>query len=174
LKPYWSGLKKYKQSEEATKISQENKMNAKKKVIHHITDSHGYAGKEETWQEQEEKAIQSGATPATTNWTEWSNKLILGHGAVLTAKGRLEFKTNKVKQVAEMIEKAHVESEEGTFVPSRDIDELNYVLQFKEHPGRTCGYRNRPWKHAFKSIADSYGEKRKHNELFEDKRQGCV
>jgi hypothetical protein len=70
LKPYWSGLKKYKQSEEATKISQENKMNAKKKVIHHITDSHGYAGKEETWQEQEEKAIQSGATPATTNWTE--------------------------------------------------------------------------------------------------------
>jgi hypothetical protein len=70
--------------------------------------------------------------------------LILGRGAVLTAKGRLEFKTNKVKQVAEMIEKAHVESEEGTFVPSRDIDELNYVLQFKEHPGRTCGYRNRP------------------------------
>jgi hypothetical protein len=174
LKPYWSGLKKYKQSEEATKISQENKMNAKKKVIHHITDSHGYAGKEETWQEQEEKAIQSGATPATTNWTEWSNKLILGHGAVLTAKGRLEFKTNKVKQVAEMIEKAHVESEEGTFVPSRDIDELNYVLQFKEHPGRTCGYRNRPWKHAFKSIADSYGEKRKHNELFEDKIQEHV
>jgi hypothetical protein len=65
LKPYWSGFKKYKQSEEATKISQENKMNTKKKVIHHTTGSHGYAGKEETWQEQEEKAIQSGATPAT-------------------------------------------------------------------------------------------------------------
>jgi hypothetical protein len=50
LKPYWSGFKKYKQSEEATKISQENKMNIKKKVIHHTTGSHGYAGKEETWQ----------------------------------------------------------------------------------------------------------------------------
>jgi hypothetical protein len=51
LKPYWSGIKMYKQSEEATKISQENKMNVKKNVIHHTTGSRGYAGKEETWQE---------------------------------------------------------------------------------------------------------------------------
>jgi hypothetical protein len=55
------------QAKEAIKISQENKMNVKKKVIHHTTCSHGYAGKEETWQEQEEKAIQLGATPATAN-----------------------------------------------------------------------------------------------------------
>jgi hypothetical protein len=41
----------------------------KKKVIHHTTGSRSYAGKEETCQEQEEKAIQSGATPSTTNWT---------------------------------------------------------------------------------------------------------
>jgi hypothetical protein len=34
-----------------------NKMNAKKKVLHHTTSSHGYTGKEETWQEQKEKAI---------------------------------------------------------------------------------------------------------------------
>jgi hypothetical protein len=51
LKPYWSGLKKFKQSEEATKMSQENKMNTKKKVLHHTTRSHGYVGKEETWLE---------------------------------------------------------------------------------------------------------------------------
>jgi hypothetical protein len=63
LKPYWSGFKKYKQSEEATKISPENKINVKKKVIHHTMGSHGYTGKVETWHEQEEKAIQSGATP---------------------------------------------------------------------------------------------------------------
>jgi hypothetical protein len=62
LHPYWSGFKKYKQLEEAIKISQENKMNAKKKVIHHTTVSHDYAGNEETWEEWEEKAIQSGAT----------------------------------------------------------------------------------------------------------------
>jgi hypothetical protein len=49
LKPYWCGFKKYKLSKEATKIRQENKMDAKKKVIHHTTDSHGYVGKEETW-----------------------------------------------------------------------------------------------------------------------------
>jgi hypothetical protein len=47
----------------------------------------------------------------------------LGRGAILTVEGRLEFKTNKVKEVAEMIEKAHAESEEGTFVPFRDMDE---------------------------------------------------
>jgi hypothetical protein len=58
----------------------------------------------------------------TANWTERSKRFVLGHGAVLTAEGRLEFKTDKVKEVAEMIEKAHVESEEGTFVPSRDMD----------------------------------------------------
>jgi hypothetical protein len=103
-------------------MSQENKMNAKKKVLHHTTSSRGYAGKEETWQEHEEKAIQFGATPMTANWTERSKRFVLGHGAVLTAEGRLEFKTDKVKEVAEMIEKAHVESEEGTFVPSRDMD----------------------------------------------------
>jgi hypothetical protein len=51
LKPYRSAFKKYKQSKEATKISQENKMNVKKKVIHRTTGSLGYAGKEETWQE---------------------------------------------------------------------------------------------------------------------------
>jgi hypothetical protein len=45
------------QKVQATKMSQENKMNAKKKVLHQTTDSHCYAGKEETWQEQEEKAI---------------------------------------------------------------------------------------------------------------------
>jgi hypothetical protein len=69
--------------------------------------------------------------------------------AVLTAEGRMEFKADKVKEVVEMIEKAHAESEEGTFVPSRDMDVLNYALQSKEHHGRTRGYRNRPWKHAF-------------------------
>jgi hypothetical protein len=70
LKPYRSEFKKYKQSKEATKMSQENKMNAKKKVLHQTTGSCGYVGKEETWQEQEEKAIQLDATPVTANWTE--------------------------------------------------------------------------------------------------------
>jgi hypothetical protein len=51
-------------------MSQENKMNAKKKVLHHTTGSCGYAGKEEIWQEQKEKAIQLGATLATANSTE--------------------------------------------------------------------------------------------------------
>jgi hypothetical protein len=174
LKSYWSGFKKYKQSEEATKMSQENKVNSKKKVLHHTTGSCGYAGKEETWQEQEEKTIQLGATPTTANWTERSKRFILGHGAVLTTKGKLEFKTDKVKEMAEMIEKAHTESEEGTFVPSRDMDELNYALQSKEHPRRTRGYGNRPWKHALKSMADSYGKKRKLDELFEEKIQEKV
>jgi hypothetical protein len=45
-------------------------MNVKKKVLHHTMSSHGYIGKEETWQEQEEKAIQLGATPVIANWTE--------------------------------------------------------------------------------------------------------
>jgi hypothetical protein len=83
----------------------------------------------------------------------------LGDGAVLTSEGRLEFKTDMVKQVVEMIEKANAESDEGTFVPSRDMDEINYALQSKEHPGRTRGYGNRPWKHALLSTADSYGKK---------------
>jgi hypothetical protein len=55
LKPYWSGFKKYKQSEEATKISQENKMNTKKKVIHHTTGSHGYAGKKKLGKSKKKK-----------------------------------------------------------------------------------------------------------------------
>jgi hypothetical protein len=88
----------------------------------------------------------------------------LGHGVVLTTEGRLEFRIDKVKEVVEMIEKAHAESEEGTFVPSRDIDELNYALQSKEHPGCTRVYGNRPWKHALKSTVDSYGKKRKYDE----------
>jgi hypothetical protein len=56
-------------------------------------------------------------------------------------------------------------------VPSRYMDELNYALQSKKHPRCTHGYGNRPWKHALKSTADSYGKKRKHDELFEDKIQ---
>jgi dTDP-D-glucose 4,6-dehydratase len=83
----------------------------------------------------------------------------------------LEFKIDKVKQVVKMIEKAHAESEEATFVPSRDMDELNYALQSKEHPRHTHGYGNRPWKHALESTSDSYGKKRKYDDLFEDKIQ---
>jgi dTDP-D-glucose 4,6-dehydratase len=71
----------------------------------------------------------------------------------------MKFKTDKVKQVAEMIEKANAESEEGTFVSSRDMDELNYALQSKENLGHTHSYGNRPWKLALKSTADSYGKK---------------
>jgi hypothetical protein len=144
-------------------------MNIEKKVIHHTMGSRGYARKEETWQEQEEKAIQSRATPVIANWTERRKIFVLGHEVVLTGEGRLEFKTDKVKQVMEMIEKAHAESEEGTFMPSRDMDELNYALQSNEHPGRTRGYGNRPGKHALKSSANIYGKKRKHDELFKDK-----
>jgi uncharacterized membrane protein YheB (UPF0754 family) len=73
-----------------------------------------------------------------------------------------------------MIEKANAESEEDTFVPSRNMDELNYTFQSKEHPGRTHGYGNGPWKNALKSTDDSYGKKRKHDELFEDKIQEQV
>jgi hypothetical protein len=84
----------------------------------------------------------------------------LGHVGILTAEGRLEFKTDKVKQVSEMIDKAHAELEENTFVSSRDMNEQNYTLQSKEHPGRTHGYGNRPWKYALKSTADSYGKRK--------------
>jgi hypothetical protein len=79
-----------------------------------------------------------------------------------------------VKQVVEMIDKTHVESEEGAFVPSRDVDELNYLLQSKEHLGLTCGYGNKPWKDALKSTADSYRKRRKHDELFKDQIQENV
>jgi hypothetical protein len=51
----------------SNQVSQENKMNTKKKVLHHTKGSRGYAGKEETWQEQEEKAIQLGATLVIAN-----------------------------------------------------------------------------------------------------------
>jgi hypothetical protein len=80
----------------------------------------------------------------TANWTERSKRFILGHGAVLIAEGKLEFKINQVKQVVEMIKKAHAQLEEDTFVPSRNMDELNYTLQSKEHPGHTRGYGTRP------------------------------
>jgi hypothetical protein len=51
---------------------------------------------------------------------------------------------------------------------------INYALQSKEHPGCTRGYGNRPSKHSLKSTADSYGKRRKYDELFEDKIQEKV
>jgi hypothetical protein len=88
---------------------------------------------------------------------------------MLTIEGKLEFKADKVKQVMEKIDKAHAESEEDTFMPSRDMDELNYTLQSEEQPGCTRGYGNRPCKYALKSTTNNYGKKRKHDELFEYK-----
>jgi hypothetical protein len=108
-------------------MSQENKMNTEKKVLHHTIGSRGYARKEETWKVHDEKVVQLGATPMTANWIERSKRFVLGHGVVLTGEGKLEFKTDKVKEAAEMIEKAHDELEICTFVPSRDMDELNYA-----------------------------------------------
>jgi hypothetical protein len=107
----------------------------------------------------------------TAKRTGRSKRFVLGHGVVLIAEGKMEFKTDKVKQVAEMIDKAHAESEEGAFVPSRDMNELNNVLQSKEHLGCIRGYGNKTWKHALLSTIDSYGKKRKQDELFQDKIQ---
>jgi hypothetical protein len=47
-------------------------------------------------------------------------------------KGKLTFKSDKFKEVVDRIDKAHTESEECAFKPTRDIDELNYALQSNE------------------------------------------
>ena len=45
VKPFWKAFIEYKNSEEAKKISDANKNNAKKNLYPHRTGSRGYAGK---------------------------------------------------------------------------------------------------------------------------------
>ncbi|GJN19733.1 hypothetical protein PR202_gb07039 [Eleusine coracana subsp. coracana] len=161
LKPFWKAFVEYKDSEEARKISEANKANAKKNLYPHRTGSCGYAGKVATFQEMEEKVIRMGNTPMTAKYTERSKRYLYGHGVYLTEEGNLAFKSDEVKGLVESIDKAHDESSSGTFQPSRDNDELSYALKSKEHPGRTRGYGNIPWKHALQSNSDSYGKKRR-------------
>jgi hypothetical protein len=130
-----------------------------KNVIPHIKGSCGYAGNGEEFQDKEEKVIQVDVTPVISKWSECSKRFVLAHGVTLMPKGKLTLKSEKVNEVAERIDKAHIESEEGTFKPTMDIDELNYALQSKEHHGCTCGYGNIPWKHALKSTTNSYRKK---------------
>jgi hypothetical protein len=63
LKLFWKAFTEYKDSEEAKRISDENQKNVKKNIIPHRIGSCGYAGKEEEFQEKEEKIIQEGAAP---------------------------------------------------------------------------------------------------------------
>ena len=125
LKPFWKGFIAYKDSEEAKHISEANKMNAKKNLYPHRMGSCGYVGKKDDFQKMEEKVTLTGNTLVTATWTERSKRYIYGHGVSLTPKGDLTFVSDEMRELAERVEKAHIDDK---FKASRDQDVLSYAL----------------------------------------------
>ncbi|KAJ1288846.1 hypothetical protein BS78_02G119100 [Paspalum vaginatum] len=125
----------YKESEEAIALSAKNKASAQKKEYHHRLGPGGYKG----------RAEQSAILEAE-----------LERKGSLAEDGSLVYKDDKAKEVTEKLVEAVEKSARGEFIPDREKDKLTLVLQNPEHPGRTRGYGNMPWKHTFAADAETY------------------
>ena len=73
----------YKKSEKARNRSQTNKLNAAKKLYHHVTGSGGYKVARPTWDKAENDLLAKGIEPATSTWPEWARTWFFGHGGTL-------------------------------------------------------------------------------------------
>ena len=67
IKDHWPAFVAYKKSEKAKNRSQTNKLNAAKKLYHHVTGSGGYKVARPMWDKAENDLLAKGIQPATLN-----------------------------------------------------------------------------------------------------------
>ncbi|KAG2562468.1 hypothetical protein PVAP13_8KG074601 [Panicum virgatum] len=162
-RPFWEQFVLYKRSEEAQASSATNSQNCRKNDKPHKTGSRGYIRKIPEWEEQAERLVHSGVTLQTDGWDPRAVRYLLARGVYYNPDGSLGFRDRDAKDLGHKIQEAHEAASTGAFVPDRENDELTRALGSKEHPGRTRGAGNVPWRCAFPEHLGTYRSRGRRN-----------
>jgi hypothetical protein len=73
----------------------------------------------------------------------------------------------KLQRAAERFAYARSTAQSGQWQPKRDKDELTFALENPEHSGRTRGYGELSWEHAFPLDRDAYRSRQRKKEEIE-------
>jgi len=90
-------------------------------------------------------------------------RYLLARGAYYNPDGSLGFRDRDAEDLGHKIQEAHEAASTGAFVPDRENDELTRALGSKEHPGRTRGTGNVPWRCAFPEHLGTYRSRGRRN-----------
>jgi hypothetical protein len=94
--------------------------------------------------------------PESIDWPERAKYWFFGHGGTLDPEtGKVVF-GQKLQRAAERFAYARSTAQSGQWQPKRDKDELTFALENSEHGGRTRGYGELSWEHAFSLDRDTY------------------
>ena len=145
VKDHWDLFVQHKESDEAKERSKINKMNAKKKEVHHVMGPGGYKSGLPKWDAAERKMIAAGVTPVTLSWPPRCRNWFYWHGGKLDPRTGQVIEKASLKGADKELLVAMEEAKSGVFVPDRENDELTRALKNPEHPGRTRGVGVVPW-----------------------------
>jgi hypothetical protein len=116
----------------------------------------GYRSAIPKWAKIESEILAKGIEPESINSPARAKFWFFGHG------GRLDQETGKIvfgpklERAAQRFAYARNAVDSGVFKPNREKDELTYALETDEHGGRTRGYGEVSWEHAFPDNRDTY------------------
>lgn len=149
VKPYWEEFKQYKLSEEAQKKSEQAKVNAANKKYSHHLGAAGYKKSVKKWQKMEQDLMDRGIRPTTWDWPDRSKWWLFANGVTLNQLDGSLVVPEHMQEVSRDLVAAIDETQQGTFQPQRENDELTRALKNPEHPGRARGIGVVPWKVAW-------------------------
>lgn len=156
LRPFWDEFVQFKTSEEGEARVRRNQQNARQKQYHHHLGSGGYRSAIPKWERMEREILAKGIEPESINWPERAKYWFFGHGGSLDLEtGKIVYGA-KLQRAAKRFAYARGLAESGRWQPNRDKDELTYALESTEHGGRTRGYGEVSWEHAFPKDKATY------------------
>ena len=104
----------------------------------------------------ENDLIAKGIIPQTLSWPKRARYYFYAHGGTLDPDTGIFVTSDVLRETAQRLDDAMRRTEEGTFQPNRENDELTYALGNAEHTGRTRGVGVVPWKYGFSEDLETY------------------
>ena len=93
--------------------------------------------------------MDRGIRPATWDWPDRSKWWLFANGVTLNQLDGSLVVPEHMQEVSRDLVAAIDETQQGTFQPQRENDELTRALKNPEHPGRARGIGVIPWKVAW-------------------------
>ena len=150
IRDHWPAFVTYKTLDKSKKMSATNKLNAAKKKLHHRTGLGGYFKVRPLWDKAENDLIAKGVEPETLNWPDHSRTWFFGVGGTSDPKtGKCRWTDEQLAIPVKKLQMYIAATQEGTFIPERENDELTKALGNPEHGGRVRGMGHIPWKIGF-------------------------
>ena len=126
LKAQWPIFKRQRESDAAVARSNQNKLNAAKKIYHHTLGAGGYKAAVPKWEAFEARLLDNGIRPQTKDWPDRSKFWLFAHGAGLDPVTGLIVPQGKWKEKIEYITKELVKAidlvRRGLYVVDREKD----------------------------------------------------